>query len=150
MYTFFWRSSPYPAQAVFDAPGGNVTCTRRLRSNTPLQALTLANDEVFVEAAQQFAQRVLSEAPAADDAARVRYAFRLSLGREPSAAELERLQRFVSQQRDVLASAATNASQDNGASGGEVSTNTETDTEHAAWTALCRVLLNLDEFITRE
>ncbi len=149
MYTFFWRSSPYPAQAVFDAPGGNVTCTRRLRSNTPLQALTLANDEVFVEAAQQFARRVLSEAAVADDAARVRYAFRLSMAREPRAPELERLSAFLVQQRQSLAPDQIEGSATIGATDNEAAPSNEA-TEQAAWTALCRVLLNLDEFITRE
>jgi mono/diheme cytochrome c family protein len=66
MYTHFWRSSPYPSLTVFDAPNANVTCTRRVRSNTPLQSLTLANDEAFFECAQGMAARVLA-APMSDD-----------------------------------------------------------------------------------
>ena len=49
MYTFFWRATPHPLFTVFDAPDGTRSCTRRLRSNTPLQALTLLNDESFSE-----------------------------------------------------------------------------------------------------
>jgi hypothetical protein len=149
MYTFFWRSSPYPAQAVFDAPGGNVTCTRRLRSNTPLQALTLANDEVFVEAAEQFARRVLREAPSTDDASRVRYAFRLSLARHPTSQEVERLTQYLVQQREALAPDQVENGATTGATDDEAAPSSEA-AEQAAWTALCRVLLNLDEFITRE
>src|SRR5205085_11264646 len=63
MYTHFWRSSPYPMLLTFDSPGGNVTCTRRLRSNTPLQSLTVANDQAFFECAEALADRVLMEAP---------------------------------------------------------------------------------------
>jgi mono/diheme cytochrome c family protein len=75
MYTHFWRSSPYPMLLAFDAPSGNVTCTRRIRSNTPLQSLTLANDQAFFEGAQAMAERVFGEAPPNSDD-RARYAFR--------------------------------------------------------------------------
>ena len=87
MYTYFWRSSPYPFLTTFDAPDATVACTRRPRSNTPLQALTLANDRAFFEIAQGFAARLLAE-PAADDTARIRLAFRRCLAREPAADEL--------------------------------------------------------------
>ena len=66
MYTHLWRSSLYPSMAVFDFPEPNVTCTRRIRSNTPLQSLTLANDETFFEFARSFAVRLL-EAATMDD-----------------------------------------------------------------------------------
>jgi mono/diheme cytochrome c family protein len=125
MYTYFWRSAPYPQLMTFDAPTGNFTCTRRLRSNTPLQALTLANDEAFVECSEALAQRVLHEVPAGD-AERIRYAFELCLSREPSAAERELLGSLLLKERK------------------------ERPAEAAAWTAVCRVLLNLDETITRE
>ena len=125
MYTHFWRSSPYPMLMAFDAPGGNVTCTRRIRSNTPLQSLTLANDQAFFECAQALAGRVLVDA--ADDAHRARYAFRLCLSREPSAAELKQLITLLQAER--------------AAAPGSPST---------TWTRICRVLLNLDETITRE
>ncbi|MCY2967314.1 MAG: DUF1553 domain-containing protein, partial [Planctomycetota bacterium] len=76
MYTYLWRSSPYPAMTVFDFPDANVTCTRRNRSNTPLQSLTLANDLQFVEFAQALARRVLKES-STDDSSRLGLAFRL-------------------------------------------------------------------------
>ncbi len=75
MYTYLWRSSPYPAMTVFDFPDANVACTRRNRSNTPLQSLTLANDQQFVEIAQGLAVRTLNAA-LGDDAERLRFAFR--------------------------------------------------------------------------
>jgi hypothetical protein len=126
MYTHFWRSSPYPMLLAFDAPSGNVTCTRRIRSNTPLQSLTLANDQAFFECAQAMADRVFREAPPTP-AGRGRHAFRLCLSREPSAAE--------DSQVVSLAAAEVAATPSDPA---------------AAWTRVCRVLLNLDETITRE
>jgi hypothetical protein len=126
MYTHFWRSSPYPMLMTFDAPNGNVSCTRRVRSNTPLQSLTLANDEAFFECAQALAARTLREAPP-DDHARASHAFRLCLARQPSPAELELLGQLV--EGEFRASPSD---------------------PPACWTRICRVLLNLDETITRE
>lgn len=108
---------------AFDAPSANVSCTRRLRSNTPLQSLTLANDQAFFECAESLARGVLASGrrePA-------RLAFRLCLSREPTAAECELLVRLTQQEL----------------------TGSPSD-EQAAWTRICRVLLNLDETITRE
>ncbi len=146
MYTYFWRSSPYPFLMTFDAPDANTACTRRVRSNTPLQALTLANDRVFLEAAQGLASRVLKESPSPADAERLRLAFRLCLSREPSATENDRLARLLASQRESFANDAkaaetlAPATRPEGVAAGEA----------AAWTAVARVLLNLDEFITRE
>jgi mono/diheme cytochrome c family protein len=123
MYTFFWRSAPHPGLIVFDAPESVATCTRRNRSNTPLQALTLLNDQAFYEFARALAARVLREAKPTD-AERLRHAFRLCLARPPSAAEANRLRELFAEQGDVPA--------------------------QEVWTAVARVLLNLDEFITRE
>jgi Protein of unknown function (DUF1553)/Protein of unknown function (DUF1549)/Planctomycete cytochrome C len=146
LYTHFWRSSPDPGLMVFDAPNSTTACTRRARSNTPLQALTLLNDEAYVEAAEALAARVLKEAPAETDG-RLRYAFELCTAREPDATEQKTLSRFVASQLDdfqtdpKLAQAILrNATQ----------YNKEQLPQLAAWTATARVLLNLDEFITRE
>lgn len=140
LYIHFQRTTPYPQLMNFDAPDSTVACTRRSRSNTPLQALNLLNDPVFFEAAQGFALRLLEEAPAN----RVEYAFRLALGRNPTAKERERLGKYVDEQQtyfQINSSAAktlmpmqTAASQ----------------AEAAAWVAAGRVLMNLDEFIVRE
>ncbi len=145
MYTYFWRSSPQPFLTTFDAPDGNVTCTRRVRSNTPLQALTLANDRAFFEIAQALAARVLREAPVTDDQ-RIRHAFRLCLAREPQEGEASQLTRFLAAERaqraDPAAESAPRAAAEPRGDGSPEDT--------AAWVALARVLLNLDEFITRE
>jgi hypothetical protein len=122
-----------------------VTCTRRNRSNTPLQSLTLANDKAFLEFAQALAERVLREAPA-DDAQRVRHAFRCCLSREPSATEQSRLVALLQEQRAGFEADATSAQE-------LAPPNLPPELprfEAAAWTAVARVLLNLDEFITRE
>ncbi len=145
MYTYLWRSSPYPAMTVFDFPDANVTCTRRNRSNTPLQSLTLANDQQFVEIAQGLAVRVL-KAALADDAARLRYAFRVCLAREPKPAEGARLTKLLSQQRSEF---AANLKEAERLTPPLVPVQADVQ-EFAAWTAVARVLLNLDEFITRE
>jgi hypothetical protein len=131
MYTFFWRATSHPALMVFDAPESTRTCTRRTRSNTPLQALTLLNDEGFVELAHGLAERVLREAPP-QDTERLRLAFRLCLARSPASAELERLARLLDQERSEIV--AGNAA----------------ERDQLAYTAVARVLMNLDEFITRE
>ena len=144
MYTHFWRTSPYPALMVFDAPNGNVSCTRRLRSNTPLQALTLANDVQFVECAQALAQRVMTEHSADPDKQAV-YAFQLCLARAPSLAELQRLNELRQQQLANYAAKPDAVVQLLGSNTAQLPA-----VELAGWTAVCRVLLNLDEFITRE
>jgi hypothetical protein len=130
MYIHFWRSAPYPALTVFDAPSSTTTCTRRIRSNTPLQALTVLNDQAFYEIAQAVARRVMANESGGDER-RLQLAFRLCLSREPSQIERERLAELVASERlDAHGDAAAK--------------------ELAAWTAVARVLTNLDEFITRE
>jgi len=145
LYTYFWRSSPYPFLITFDAPNANVTCTRRVRSNTPLQALTLANDRSFFEFAQALAVHTLADVPGADED-RLRYAFRRCMAREPSVRELVRLIDYLHQQRQQFSDFPSDAEFVAPPSiPAEVSL-----TEAAAWTSVARVLMNLDEFITRE
>ena len=84
MYTFFYRSAPYPLFTTFDAPDFQTVCTRRQRSNTPLQSLTLANDPAFLEIAQGLAARLVRDVPgefAATLDARLRHAFALCFSR---------------------------------------------------------------------
>ena len=145
MYTHLWRSSLYPAMTVFDFPDANVACTRRIRSNTPLQSLTLANDTTFVEFARGMAVRVLASS-SSDDSQRLILACELCLSREPGSAELSRLRDYLREQRDRFAADAQSAAAFAPASlPAQIST-----VEAATWTALSRVLMNLDEFITRE
>jgi mono/diheme cytochrome c family protein len=145
LYTYFWRAAPHPALIVFDAPDAVSACTRRVRSNTPLQALTLLNDEAFLEFAQALATRALKEVPAGDRE-RLRYLFRLCLARPPRPAESQRLEDFLRQQLQEFRQAPTDAQALLPAS-----LSPAADAPRlAAWTALARVLFNLDEFITRE
>jgi hypothetical protein len=137
MYTFFKRTSPYPDLMTFDCPDANVANIRRTVSNTPLQALTTLNAGTFAEAARALAQRVL-ETPCADDAERVALAVRISLARPPQARETEALLTLL---RD--ARAYYTAHQDDAKKAAK-------DTESAAWTTTARILLNTDEFITRD
>ena len=130
IYTYFWRATPHPALSVFDAPDAFSACTRRLRSNTPLQALTLLNDQQFYELAEALAERVQREGPQQPDA-KLDYAFRLCLARKPDAEEKQRLTELYEQQ---LALGKEN----------------DTSKQKEAWATVARVLLNLDETITRE
>jgi hypothetical protein len=136
MYTHYWRVTPHPALVVFDQPNAMTACTRRARTNTPLQALTLLNDDAFFELAQGMAKRVLREAPA-DNAGRIEYAVRLAVCRKPDAVERERLASLAAAELDEYKTRPEAAQKLGGA-------------ELAAWTAVSRVLMNTDEFITRE
>jgi hypothetical protein len=153
MYTFFWRAAPHPALMAFDGPDAGTTCTRRNRSNTPLQALTLLNDAGFSEYAYGLAARVLRER-ATGPAEQVRQTFRVCLSREPTAAEARRLAAFLTRQRAHYAANPAEATQllgGGGPAGKLLAEQTEGAAEHkSALVLLARVLLNLDEFITRE
>jgi mono/diheme cytochrome c family protein len=138
MYTYFWRSAPHPQLVTFDAPDASVACTRRNRSNTPLQALTLLNDAAFYEYAQGLAARIDREGTM-DDTAKLRYAFRLCVARDPTERELGRLQAFLAREQSDLAGKPEEAK--------KLSPDTP---DRAAWVMVARVLLNLDEFITRD
>jgi hypothetical protein len=144
LYIFYQRTTPYPMLSNFDEPDSNVACTRRGRSDTPLQALNLLNDPVFTEAAQALAVRVLTEQPGPFDA-KLDYAFDLCLGRQPAPQEKERLAKYYDAELGLLAKDRKNA---------ETLMPFAVDgfdaNQRAAWAGISRVLLNLDEFITRE
>ena len=89
MYTFFRRTSPYPMLTTFDAPDATVCTVGREASNTPLQALTLLNDEVFVECARALGRSSFADAPCDCEAGRIEYAFRRCLGRAPTDEEID-------------------------------------------------------------
>jgi mono/diheme cytochrome c family protein len=147
LYTQFYRSAQHPLTSTFDAPNFSTTCTRRLSSNTPLQALMTANDEAFMEMAQAAAQNLWKRLPggaSAEDAARIRLGFLSFLSRPPSQKELQRSQTFLDARRKALAATPSDAAQIAGTSAapGPV--------EWAAWTEFSRALINTDERITRE
>jgi hypothetical protein len=136
MYTHYWRVTPHPALVVFDQPNAMTPCTRRARTNTPLQALTLLNSEAFFDLAQGMAKRIVETGPP-DNAGRIEYALRLTVSRKPDSVERERLSRLVAAELDEYQTHPEAARKLGGP-------------ELAAWTAVSRVLLNTDEFITRE
>jgi len=144
LYTFIQRTSPFAQFVTFDFPDSSRSCTRRERATTPLQALNLLNDPVFVEAAQALAARIWNQAPG-DDAQRLNLAFLLTLARPPQPEEARRLLVYLQQQQALFESEDTSVRdllQDAVFDG--------IPAERAAWVALASVLLNLDEFITRE
>jgi hypothetical protein len=150
-YTFRYRSVPYPALQTFDAPNGDFSCVRRARSNTPLQALTTLNEPLFLECARALALKVLREG-GGDPAHQLAYAFRRCLSRPPSAAESSTLlalykketKRFAGQETAAAEFAAEDPKHPIPLPSGA------TKEQLAAWTAVSRVLLNLDETITKE
>jgi hypothetical protein len=127
MYTFFYRTLPHPALIVFDAPDATMACTRRNRSTTPLQALTLANDISFYECAQALAGRVVALS-GPDHSTRTDAAFQMAIGRGPTPEERAGFTAWLDKAKALP----------------------DTQTDLALWTLAGRVLLNLDEFQTRE
>ncbi len=145
LYTFFMRSAPYPMLSTFDTPRLDATCTRRMRSNTPLQSLTMANDQAMIEIAQALGKRLVNEV-STDDALRLNRAYQLCLARNLEPFEQERLLTFVEQSRADFQAAVADAEKVAG-SGWPTGV---APSEAATWTCVARVVLNLDEFITRE
>jgi hypothetical protein len=146
LYTF-WRRIVGPTN-LFDTAARQACTVRQGRTNTPLHALTLLNDVTFVEAARVFAQRVLLAGGATSEA-RIESAFRLATGRKPTAREQEvlgrALQRLQTQYRAAPDTAAKLLTV------GEAPRDQKLDpAEHAAYTGLCSLILNLDEVLTRE
>jgi hypothetical protein len=144
LYVHFQRTSPYPELMNFDAPNANLSCSRRQRSNTPLQALNLLDDVVFFEAAQALAYRLVREAPK-DFRNRLSYAYELALARPPASQETQRLANYFDSEmssfgKDPKAARELFPAPVEGVAPAEA----------AAWVGVSRVLLNLDEFITRE
>jgi hypothetical protein len=136
---------------AFDAPNGDFSCVRRTRSNTPLQALTSLNEPIFLECARSLALRTVTDG-GADDAGRMGYAFRRCVARPPSAKESATLLALLTKETTRFADDKQNP--------WELATadpqhppelpNGTTPAQLAAWTAVSRVLLNLDETITKE
>jgi len=145
LYIQFLRTIPYPQLMNFDEPDANAATCRRERSNTPLQALNLLNDPVFVEAAQALALRVIRETPGAGLPDRIQHAFRTCLSRVPNPSERKWLAEYYLQQVQIF-------EQDSAAAQlvFPVEMQGHSRAEMAAWTSLGSALLNLDEFITRE
>lgn len=151
LYTFRYRSLPYPVLDTFDAPPGEAACVRRPRSNTPLQALVTLNEPLSMECARGFALRTLREG-GPSDAERLVYAFRLCVARFPTAAESAELLALLAKEATTFTrpdAKPWETAADDAAHPPEVPAGV-TPAKAAAWTVVARVLLNLDETITRE
>ena len=145
IYTYRWRATPHPALKVFDAPDAFSCNTKRLRSNTPLQALTLLNDPAFMEISKGLARRVIKNK--SGDKERVIYGFQLCLSRAPDKREVIILEDFLRRQQNSFETAPNETKI---LLRGQDPLPSIKASQHAAWIMLARVLLNTDEAITRE
>ncbi len=145
LYIFFQRTVPYPMLATFDAPESNVTCTKRERSNTPLQSLTLLNDPVFFETAQSLGCLMTSEFPA-DKSARLQYAFQRCMSRRPTSEEFAQIETLY----DEMLSQLEKDTEAEAQLIGDRKLPSENRADTAAAIAVARIIMNLDEFVTRE
>jgi hypothetical protein len=151
LYTFRYRSIPYPVLQNFDSPNGDFACVRRARSNTPLQALTTLNEPIFVECAQGLALKTLRDG-GKTDRDRMVFAFRRCVSRMPTKDEMTELiallgkeeKRFSAPDAKPWDAAARDPANPPALPDGV------TSAQAAAWTVVSRVLLNLDETTTKE
>ena len=150
VYGFRKRSMPDPVMSNFDGPNGDFSCARRVRSNTPLAALTGLNETIFVEAARALGLRVLREG-GADDASRASYAFLLCTSRTPTDAERDEVLALLKTRRQKLADGWLNPREVTTGDPATLPSLPEgtTPQDAAAWTLVSRVLLNLDETISK-
>ncbi|MDB5391897.1 MAG: hypothetical protein JWM11_7543, partial [Planctomycetaceae bacterium] len=131
LYTFVQRTSPFAQAITFDAPSPARACSRRDRSNTPLQALTLLNDPVFLDMAVAFGKQIQLEG-GNTDADKIQFAVQTCLSRPATNPEINRLKTYLEHERSLK------------------DENQQPATETWCWTKLAGVLLNLHEFVTRD
>ena len=136
LYTFFKRTSPHPNLIAFDCPDSNVTCVKRNISNTPLAALTTLNNKIYNETAKALAKRMMTERTAATE--RIRHGFRICVTRPPTLDEEAAFTKLLQQANQFYTANVTEAKAYNG------------NTEAGAWASVARIMLNMDEFFTRE
>ncbi len=140
VYTFMKRSAPFALFNTFDAPSGEACIARRDVSNTPMQALTLLNDVLLVDASRALGRLLMTREGTVEE--RVRYGFRRCTSRPPTEEETAALTRFFQAQQQRVASGELNSKTLTGE-------NSDRAAEWAAWITLARALLNLDETITK-
>ena len=148
LYSFWKRTAPPPSMTTFDAPSREACTVRRERTNTPLQALVTMNDIQFVEASRFLGERLMRHAEEQGDEAALVWGFRSMTSRHPEPEELEVLVDLLAGERDHY------AGRDEAAlellSVGEAPRDDALDAaDHAAWTNLANLLMNLDEFLTK-
>lgn len=148
MYTFWKRTSPPPSLMAFDAPSRENCIARRARTNTPLQALVLMNDEQYVEASRRLASRMIAEG-GSQPADRLRYGFRLAEARDPNERELSVLSAQLATHQEHF-KANVDAAKKLLAIGAAPRDESIDPAEHASYTLVANLLLNLDETMTKE
>jgi hypothetical protein len=149
IYVVLKRGSPYPSFMTFDATERMTCVTRRSRSNTPLQSLVLLNDPVYTEAAFAFGERMLSESPEDTDTSRIDYGFCIAVSRQPTAREVNLLQKLLNSERQALVANPKKVEvimKDH--SGIDIPESMDSN-ELAAWYVIAATILNLDETITK-
>ena len=150
LYVHFWRLTPHPFLKAFDAPDSTESCARRIRSNTPVQALTALNDPWFVECALDLAEYLLRES-GVTDAERLRRAFQRCVARVPSERELALLTDLLDAARRSFSGEPERAAKlCRSIAWAHRDLDGASSVELAAWAEVSRALLNLDEFINRE
>jgi hypothetical protein len=149
LYTFRRRSTPYPVLTNFDVPNGDSSCVKRVRSNTPLQALTLLNESVFVDCARALGLRAIREG-GKTDAERVAFAFRCCTGRSPTNDEQHVLGKLLGDERERIKKGEVDAAELARGDKAAKLPDGVSSADSAAFTIIARVLLNLDETITKE
>ncbi len=146
LYTFWKRTAPPPQMNTFDAPSRESCIVRRERTNTPLQALLLMNDPQYVEAARYLAQRTLDAT--ANDHARAQFMFETAIGRTPSSTELDVLLNGLKSDRDEFEQ-HTDSAEALVAIGEQPAGEQYDAVELAAWTMAANLIMNMDEFVTK-
>ncbi|MEQ1826409.1 MAG: PSD1 and planctomycete cytochrome C domain-containing protein [Pirellula sp.] len=145
MYTMFYRSAPHPMLTTFDSPDFQSVCTKRQRSNTPLQALTMSNDESIYELAGELALRACNAHPGSDSATllrRVQAIFEFAVCRPPTPTELDRVKAFIDKQIHARPASELRDA--------ELRDAELRDADSMVWTSIARAVMNTDEFVTRE
>ena len=149
LYTFLRRTAPYPMMTTFDATSREYCTVRRVRTNTPLQALNLLNSEAVFEMARALARRMMEESSGGVDE-RLVYGFRLCVARKPGEVELKRLRELYQRQLEIYRRDLEGAKKIAQGQGVAVEEREGDAAEIAAWTMVANVLLNLDERLTKE
>jgi hypothetical protein len=151
VYIFRRRSTPFPMFQAFDVPNGESSCVRRLRTNSPLQALVSLNEPMFVECARALARKTVAEGGKSDQD-RLTYAFRRVLTRAPTNSESKVLLTLLEKSQGHFAQGWVNSNElatGKSSAPGDLPAGV-TPTQLAAWTVVSRAILNLDEAITKE
>jgi hypothetical protein len=145
MYIFYKRTLPHPNLDTFDCPDATAALLQRENSNNPLQALVTLNNEMFSEAARALAIQVLATSSSSDHE-RIEYLFRRCLGRAPIDSDRKAVIDFLDQSRRWYQVNKADAN----AMIGQLAPSVADASEAAAWVAVCNIVLNMDEFLTRE